>query len=80
MKGFVFLSWLIALSAAAPQRGGGCGCREVICPNSGPDVGQVHPGDYEIGADDGKFSIARVLMRRPMIVQDIRGEIVREYR
>lgn len=39
-RSLLLVSALLGFGIAVPQRGiGGCGCREVICPNQGPDVG-----------------------------------------
>jgi hypothetical protein len=81
MKSLVLLSSLLALGSAAPQRGvGGCGCREVICPNQGPDVGLPSEGrcfwDYTELLD----SIVHVLMRRPMTARDINEAIALPHR
>lgn len=45
MRSLLFIPALLSFAAAAPQRGiGGCGCREVICPNQGPDVSTSEAG------------------------------------
>lgn len=63
-RSLLLVSTLLGFGLASPQRGiGGCGCREVICPNQGPDVGcSGRMKIVELGADD--VSVALCVYQR----------------